>query len=188
MRTPGTRALWGHVGAPVGGGRRGVGGPVGVPTNRARGGRAGDGAVGGGPVGAPADQKGLGNPGKGEGGPAGGLGEAGPVGEAGLLGPVCGAIVETRAAGPMWSGQGRRPIGVGSEAEKSSRNSRSVATALLVISAKGKTDSSNTTCREVITLLVARSKHRYPLCWRDSLGTHTGWIVGLICGERWRIG
>ncbi|BAH93853.1 Os07g0259480 [Oryza sativa Japonica Group] len=110
----GTRALWGRVGAPVGGGRRGAGGLV----------------VGGGPVGAPADQEGLGNLAKGEGGPAGGLGEASPVGEADLLGPVrvgeagllgsvCGAVVEKRAAGPMWSGQGRRPIGVGSEAEKS---------------------------------------------------------------------
>lgn len=67
-------------------------------------------------------------------------------------------------------GPGRAPlgrpelIGACTGAEKSSKKERSVAQLLAgAFSAKGNVFSSNTTCREIITLLVTGSKHRYPL-------------------------
>jgi hypothetical protein len=81
------------------------------------------------------------------------------------------------------------PIGACIGEVKSSRKARSVAQAVSpVISAKGYVSSSNTTCREIITMLVIGSKHRYLL---RSLGyprTHTWWNVARVCGVRWRIG
>lgn len=90
-------------------------------------------------------------------------GEAGrsdaPAKRAGPAGSVDGGVTALCSRGRP------EPIGACTGDEKSSKKARSVAHgSALVLSAKGKVCSSNTTCREIMTLLVTGSKHRYPLC------------------------
>lgn len=67
-----------------------------------------------------------------------------------------------KSAGDAAARRLEMPIGACTGAVKSSKKSRSAAE-LVVISANGNECSSNTTCLEIITLLVTGSRHRYPL-------------------------
>lgn len=110
--------------------------------------------------------------GVGEGGPSRLSGEDGPPGvETGLVGEQGGGRSSPCTMGELavcvvGATAGRRvaPIGACAGAVKSSKKSRSVALETpLVSSVNGNECSSNTTCREIITLLDRGSKHRYPL-------------------------
>lgn len=168
------------VGAPVARtdrrrrGTCGAGGRCG-PSSRGRPGGAGQvEADGAGPAeGGPGEvDAGPISAGVGEGGPSRLSGEDGPPGvETGLVGEQGGGRSSPCTMGELavcvvGATAGRRvaPIGACAGAVKSFKKSRSVALETpLVSSVNGNECSSNTTCREIITLLDRGSKHRYPL-------------------------